>query len=323
MKTIPMGNTDIMITPVGIGVLTIGNTQLNLPLAEGAKIVRYSYDKGIRIFDTAQFYETYSYIKEAFRDIDMSSNNPDRPVIASKSLVLSYGEMEDAIQECLEVLDIETIDIFKLHEVREDPDFDERAGAWQCLLDYKEKGIVRAIGVSTHNVDVVNRMADIPDCDIVFPLINYAGLGIRRGPGPGTADEMAAAIRNCLDNGKTVFGMKAFGGGNLTGSYMKALNYVRDTGVQTMMIGFGKKSEIDDIVNYAEGKLPEDYQPEVSFKKIRIDQGDCEGCGACIEKCESRAIFRNELGLADVDHDKCLTCGYCAPVCPVRAIIMW
>ena len=273
MKTIPIGNTDIMITPVGMGVLTIGNTQLNLPLAEGAKIVRYAYDKGIRLFDTAQFYETYSYIREAFRDIDMSSNNPDRPVIARKSLVLSYGEMEDAIQECLEVLDIETIDIFKLHEVREDPDFDERAGAWQCLLDYKEKGIVRAIGVSTHNVDVVNRMADIPDCDIVFPLINYAGL--------------------------------------------------RDTGVQTMMIGFGKKSEIDDIVNYAEGKLPEDYQPEVSFKKIRIDQGDCEGCGACIEKCESRAIFRNELGLADVDHDKCLTCGYCAPVCPVRAIIMW
>ena len=101
MKTIPMGNTDIMITPVGMGVLTIGNTQLNLPLAEGAKIVRYAYDKGIRLFDTAQFYETYSYIREAFRDIDMSSNNPDRPVIASKSLVLSYGEMEDAIQEPL------------------------------------------------------------------------------------------------------------------------------------------------------------------------------------------------------------------------------
>lgn len=93
MKTFPIGNTEIMITPVGMGVLTIGNTQLNLPLAEGAKIVRYAYDKGIRLFDTAQFYETYSYIREAFRDIDMSSNNPDRPVIASKSLVLSYGEM--------------------------------------------------------------------------------------------------------------------------------------------------------------------------------------------------------------------------------------
>ena len=69
MKTFPIGNTEIMITPVGMGVLTIGNTQLNLPLAEGAKIVRYAYDKGIRLFDTAQFYETYPYIREALSGI--------------------------------------------------------------------------------------------------------------------------------------------------------------------------------------------------------------------------------------------------------------
>lgn len=323
MRKIPINNTDIMITPIGMGVLTIGNKQLDLSLKDGADIVRYAYDKGIRLFDTAQFYETYPYIREAFRDIDMSQSNPQRPIIASKSLVLSYGEMEAAINDCLQALNIDTIDIFKLHEVREDPDFDERAGAWQCLIDYKKKGIVRAIGVSTHNIDVVNRMADNAECDIVFPLINYAGLGIRKGSGFGTAEEMSSAIERCLANGKTVFGMKAFGGGNLTGTYMKALNYVRDTGVQTMIIGFGKKSEIDDIVNYAEGKLPDDYQPEYRFKKIHIDQGDCEGCGACIDKCESRAIFRNSYGLAEVDPDKCLTCGYCAPVCPVRAIIMW
>ena len=41
------------------------------------------------------------------------------------------------------------------------------------------------------------------------------------------------------------------------------------------------------------------------------------------ERCPNKAIFRNEAGLADVDHSVCLTCGYCAPVCPVRAIIMW
>ncbi|MCR5035286.1 MAG: aldo/keto reductase [Clostridia bacterium] len=318
-----LGNTEIYVTPIGLGVLTIGNTQLDLPLREGAEIVRYAYDKGINLFDTAQYYETYPYIREAFKDIDLSPDNPDRPIIASKSLDHSYEEMEAAIQECLDALGIERIDIFKMHEVRQEPDWSNRAGAWQCLIDYKKKGIVGAIGVSTHHVDITEMMADVPECDIVFPLINYAGLGIRKGDGPGTAAEMEAAIRKCLDAGKGVFAMKAFGGGNLTGTYMKSLNYVHDLGCHSIMVGMGKKSEIDDLVRYAEGELPEDYQPETRFKKIHIDQGDCEGCYTCVERCPNKAIYINEKGLADVNYDVCLTCGYCAPVCPVRAIIMW
>ena len=323
MERIKLGNTGLEVTPVGLGVLTVGNTQLDLPLHEGAEIVRYSYEKGIRLFDTAQYYETYPYIREAFRGIDCSRENPDRPIIASKSLDLTYEEMEAAIQECLQALDLDYIDIFKLHEVRQDPDWESRAGAWQCLLDYKARGVIGAIGVSTHHIDVVQRMADVPECDIVFPLINYAGLGIRKGSEPGTADEMADAIRASLRAGKGIFGMKAFGGGNLSGNYRVALDYVRDLGVHSIMVGMGKKEEVDRLVSYAEGTLPEDYAPDVSAKRIHVDQGDCEGCGACIERCPNHAIFRNDNGLAEVDHEICLTCGYCAPVCPVRAIIMW
>ncbi|MDO4870238.1 MAG: aldo/keto reductase [Bacillota bacterium] len=323
MKKNKLGNTDIYVTPIGLGVLTVGFSQLDLPLDEGAEIVRYAYEKGINLFDTAQYYETYPYMRKAFEGIDMSRNNPDRPIIASKSLYGSYEEMENAIQECLEALNIDHIDIFKLHEVRQDPDWESRAGAWQCLVDYKNKGIVDAIGVSTHHVDVCERMADVPECDIVFPLINYAGLGIRKGSEAGTVQEMEAAIEKCKQAGKGIFAMKAFGGGNLTGTYMKALDYVKDLGCNSIMVGMGKKSEVDDLVAYAEGRLPADYQPDVTAKKIHIDQGDCEGCGACVKRCPNKAIYFNENGLADINYDICLTCGYCAPVCPVRGIIMW
>ena len=323
MKTNQLGNTRIQVTPVGLGVLTIGNTQLDLPLHEGARIVRYAYDQGIRFFDTAQYYETYPYIREAFADVDCSKENPDRPVIASKSLDLSYEEMEAAIEEALRELDLEYIDVFLLHEVRQDPDWDSRAGAWQCLQDYKAKGVIGAIGVSTHHIDVVQRMINVPECDIVFPLINYAGLGIRKGAEPGTAEEMAEAIRQCLAVGKGVFAMKAFGGGNLSGQYRKALDYVQSLGVHSIMVGMGKEEEVDRLISYAEGTLPEDYAPDISAKRIHVDQGDCEGCGNCIDRCPNKAIFRNENGLAEVNYDICLTCGYCAPVCPVRAIIMW
>ncbi len=323
MKKVKLGNTNIEVTPIGLGVLTVGKTQLDLPLEEGADVVRYAYEKGIRLFDTAQYYETYPYIRGAFRDIDCSRENPNRPIIASKSLDLSYEEMEAAIEEALRDLDLEYIDVFLLHEVRQDPDWDSRAGAWQCLQDYKAKGVIGAIGVSTHHIDVVQRMINVPECDIVFPLINYAGLGIRKGAEPGTAEEMADAIRQCLAVGKGVFAMKAFGGGNLSGQYRKALDYVQSLGVHSIMVGMGKEGEVDRLISYAEGTLPEDYAPDISAKRIHVDQGDCEGCGNCIDRCPNKAIFRNENGLAEVNYDICLTCGYCAPVCPVRAIIMW
>lgn len=318
MKKIKLGNTGLEITPVGFGVLTVGNTQLNLSVEEGAELIRYALEKGINFLDTAQYYETYPYIRQALKLTDK------RPVICSKCLDASYREMEFAIKQALEEMDLDVIDLFLLHEVRNGTDWEDRAGAWRCLMDAKKAGLVKAIGVSTHHVDVAERMASVPELDVLFPLINMSSLGIRKGDGPGTKEEMAAAIRANAEAGKGVFAMKAFGGGNLTGSYLEALDYVRNLeGISSIMIGFGKKEEVDRIVEYAEGTIDPAYVPDITKKKIRIDQGDCEGCGACISRCPNKAIFRNEKGLAQVDHEICLTCGYCAPVCPTRAIIMF
>lgn len=318
MKKITLGNTGLRVTPVGFGVLTVGNTQLNLPVKEGAAILRYGLEKGINFLDTAQYYETYPYIREALKGTDF------HPIICSKCLDASYEAMEYAIEEALREMELDQIDIFLLHEVRQDPDWDDRAGAWQCLLNAKKSGRVKAIGVSTHHVDVAEKMAGIPEVDVLFPLINFQSLGIRKGDGSGTKEEMAAAIKANADAGKGVFAMKAFGGGNLTGSYLEALDYVTGLeGVDSVMVGFGKKEEIDRIIEYMEGTIDRGYAPDITTKKIRIDQGDCEGCGACLKRCPNKAIFRNDNGLAEVNHEICLTCGYCAPVCPVRAIIMF
>lgn len=317
MRKKKLGNTGIEVSEFGFGVMTIGSSQLDLSLEEGSELVRYGLEKGLQFLDTAQYYETYPYIREALKQTKL------RPVICSKSLDVSYGKMREAVEEALRELCLERIDIFLLHEVRTDPDWQTRAGAWRCLQDVKKEGLVKAIGVSTHHVDVAQRIADTPEADVLFPLINFQGLGIRRGNGPGTKEEMAEAIAACSRSGKGVFAMKAFGGGNLTGSYTQALDYVRGlSGIDSIMIGFGNKEEVDRIVQYADGTLPADYCPDISQKRIRIDQGDCEGCGACKERCPNHAIFWNENGLAQVDPDICLTCGYCAPVCPVRAIIL-
>lgn len=318
MKKNKLGNTGLEVSPIGFGVLTVGNTQLNLSIEEGAEVLRYALERGINFLDTAQYYETYPYIRHALKGTNFE------PIIASKCLSPTYSDMKEAVEEARIELDRDVIDIFMLHEVRNEPDLSIRAGAWECLQECKAKGIVKAIGISTHHVEVAAEAAKMDELDVLFPLINFKGLGIRKGLGPGSKEEMEIAIKEASKAGKGVFAMKVFGGGNLTGHYVEALDYVKNLeGISSMMVGFGFKHEVDRIIEYIEGTLPKDYVPDITKKRMHVDQGDCEGCGACIERCPNHAIFFNTDGLAQVDDSICITCGYCAPECPVRALIMY
>ncbi|MBR6812863.1 MAG: aldo/keto reductase [Oscillospiraceae bacterium] len=317
MKENHLGLTGLKVSCAGFGVLPMGPNQLALSIDEGAAILKNAIERGITFIDTAQYYKTYPYIKRALEGIS------EPPVICSKSLERSYEGMMDAIAEARRELSLDVIDVFLMHEVRSGG-LGERPGAWQALIDAKKQGLVKAIGLSTHHVDITEEAALIPELDVVFPLLNYAGLGIRRGNEFASAEDMEKAIALCRKHGKGVFTMKAFGGGNLTSNYRKALDYIFSVpGIDSVMIGFGSVRELDDLFAYLGGEMDESYNPDVSNKKVHISQDDCEGCGACKAACPAGAIFYNENGLAQVDHSICLTCGYCSPVCPVRAVIMY
>ncbi|MEG0918487.1 MAG: aldo/keto reductase [Anaerovoracaceae bacterium] len=315
MELRKLGNTDILISPVGFGVLTIGKTQLNLSISEGAELIKYAVDSGINFFDTAQYYETYTYLQEGIKSFDEKDI-----VICSKSLDHGYYQMKYAVKEALENLNRTYIDIFLLHELRPNQD---RSGAWEYLIEAKKEGLVKAIGISTHHTDVVLSSLEFPSIDVIFPLINLEGLGIRTGDRIGTKEDMEKAILAASKKGVGIFLMKAFGGGNLTHRYIEALDYVSNLdGVNSIMIGFGQKKEIDKAISYFNGTIDRSYIPDTSMKKIRIEDGNCEGCGTCVARCPNKALSLVN-GMAYVDHNICLTCGYCAPVCPTRAIIMF
>ena len=175
MEKVRLGNTDIFVSRAGFGVLPMGPSQLALSVEDGAAVLRYALERGIDFIDTAQYYRTYPYIRKA-----LEGNDFQQVVLCSKSLCADYEGMMEAIWEAQEALDRKVIDIFLMHEVRSGQ-LEERKGAWQALVDAKAKGLVRAIGLSTHHVDITAAAAGMTELDVVFPLINYAGLGIRKG----------------------------------------------------------------------------------------------------------------------------------------------
>ena len=324
-----LGNTGLSVSRAGFGVLPMGPAQLALPLEEGAELLLYGMQAGMNFFDTAEYYQTYPYLRLAMDQWQARGGDLSQLVISSKSLAQDYAGMMTAIEDARKQLDREVIDIFLMHEVRSGQ-LAERKGAWEALKDARAQGLVKAIGLSTHHVNVAREAASMDDLDVVFPLLNYAGLGIRIASENGKErfakpEEMLQAIRLCHAAGKGVYSMKAFGGGSLTATYQKALDFVfSQPDIDSVMLGFGRKSEIDDLLSWLAGTMPVGYNPDISKKRVRVNQEDCEGCGACRSMCASGAIFWNrENGLAEIDQEKCITCGYCIPACPVRAMIMY
>jgi predicted aldo/keto reductase-like oxidoreductase len=322
MELVKLKNLDVKVSPLCLGTIPFGFDYRDLPLEEGADLLLYAYKKGINFWDTAEYYDTYKYIKPALERISSECCDLPRPVISTKSLARNVRSMTDAVHASMTDMGIDHIDIFLMHEIYSLEDWHERKGAWDALVSFKKQGLISAIGVSTHHIEVAELMAVTDECDILFALINHQGLGVRSYDGPGNKEDMEQAIKKNSDSGKDVYTMKAFGGGNLIKDYVKCLDYNSSLpGTFSCAVGMGTREEIDKAVDYFNGRLDNEYEPDISGKHMIVDQGDCIGCGSCIERCKSKAISRNKNGLAEIDKTVCVQCKYCAPVCPVRAIV--
>ncbi|MCK4240188.1 MAG: aldo/keto reductase [Candidatus Atribacteria bacterium] len=313
MKKNYLGKTGIKVTEMCFGALPLGPLQANISVEVGAKLIRTALEKGINFIDTAEVYQTYPYIKKALEGYN------DEVIIATKSSAETYKKMEQSIKDALESLNRTYIDIFLLHAARVTPSvFEERAGALQCLKDYKSKGVVRAIGISTHAVGIVRRAVEIKEIDIVFPIINKLGMGIIGG----SVDDMVKAISETYREGKGLYAMKALAGGHLINQLEESFNFVRNIkGISSIAVGMVNQEELELNLKIFNN---EEISQELLTQKIKPGKrlfilSFCKGCGTCVKTCPNNALSL-ENGKAVVDHKLCILCGYCNPVCPEFAI---
>ena len=173
----------------------------------------------------------------------------------------------------------------------------------------------RAIGISTHAVEVVKKAAEVEEIDIVFPIINMVGLGIIGG----TTEDMISAIHKVHKSGKGIYAMKALAGGYLFKRIEEAINFVRKIKeIHSTAIGMINSQEIMLNLKIFENKKLEQEelaQKGIQRKKLFISRF-CKGCGTCIEACPNGALSIRG-GKAYVDYNLCITCGYCVPHCPI------
>lgn len=302
-----LGSTGLRVSRMCFGVLTVGPLQANLSVDQGAGVIRYALDCGVNFMDTAQYYQTYPYIRQALKGY------PGEVVIASKSYAYTKDMMAQSLEEARRELDRDVVDVFMLHEQESALTIKGHWEAYEYLLDCKDRGIIKAAGISTHTIAGVKAAAGIPEIDVIHPLYNISGVGIV----DGSISEMAAAVKEAVEAGKGIYSMKPLGGGNLLRNTEEALAFVLgNQDLQSIAVGMKTTAEVDMNIRLFEGKeVPARIRDRVNAvpRALHIESW-CQGCGQCVERCSAKAL-KLVGGKAEVDRQACRLCGYCGPVC--------
>jgi aryl-alcohol dehydrogenase-like predicted oxidoreductase len=224
LPTRRLGTTDMAITRVGFGAWAIGGTEWSRsgrPLDDETSIaaIHRAVERGINWIDTAPIYglgHSEEVVRRALQDLPAG----ERPCVFTKCGIV-WGEdqapprrvgapasLRRELDDSLRRLDVERIDLYQMHRPAEDGTPLEEY--WQLMLDFKKAGKVRAVGLSNHSVEQLERAERIGHVDSLQPPFS----AIRR--------RAAAEIAWCADHGTGVIVYSPMQAGLLTGAFSAA-----------------------------------------------------------------------------------------------------
>jgi len=224
-----LGNSDMEITPIGIGAWAMGGGGWKFSWGpqddrESIAAIHTALDRGVNWMDTAAVYGLGHSEEVVARALEGRAN---RPYVFTKcqrvwneKKELSGSLKADSLrQECeasLKRLKVERIDVYQIHWPEPDADVEE---GWTTLAKLREQGKVRWIGVSNFNSAQMDR------CERIAPVTSlqppYSAIS------PEVEDE---TLPYCRRNGIGVIVYSPMKSGLLTGKMTRkrAANFAPD-----------------------------------------------------------------------------------------------
>lgn len=239
------------------------------------------------------------------------------------------------------------IDYGFIHCIDELSDWQEYQdnGAYAYLLQLKQQGVVRHIGLSSHTPSTIQRVLDEAPVDMLMFSVN-PGYDYQKGEyAKGSVEERTAIYRRCEAEGIGIAVMKPFSGGQLLDASLspfgqaltqyQCMQYALDRpGVITVLPGMSSVEQAEHLLGFFCASEPErDYSVIGSFSPADA-VGKCVYCNHC-KPCpvgidvglvnKYYDLARNgdsmaaehyhglELGAGD-----CIQCGHCNSRCPFQ-----
>jgi aryl-alcohol dehydrogenase-like predicted oxidoreductase len=202
MQTKQLGNSDMHITPLGIGAWAMGGGGWAFAWGpqdddESIAAIHAALDAGLNWIDTAAVYGLGHSEEVVARALKGRS---PKPFVFTKCERVWYERGEigkslkaDSIRREVEAslrrLQVDSIDLYQIHWPEPDEDIEE---GWTTMAELQREGKVRWIGVSNFNADLLRRAQAIapvtslqPPYSIVSPEIEEAVLPYAQQHGIG------------------------------------------------------------------------------------------------------------------------------------------
>jgi len=253
-ETVPLGKTKMNWTRFCLGTgMSGGNRQSNHTRMGKEKfetLINGAYDRGVRVFDLADLYGTHPFLIPALKTIPR-----DKYSVITKIWFRPGGipepERPDAdvvVERFLKEIKTDYLDLVLLHCVTADKWNEDLRKQMDLLAKMKDKGLIRAHGVSCHSLGALKTAAAEPWVDSVHARINPDGISMDDKP-----ENVIPVLKQIHAAGKGVVGMKIAGEGKYRNNEEKkneSARFVLGLGcVDILNIGFEKQEEIDDFAD--------------------------------------------------------------------------
>ncbi len=312
--------------------------------------IRQAYEGGVNYFDLATAESrTFPYFGAALGDvrknvryqIHFGANYQGGPY----GFTLDAEAIKKSIHWQLEELGTDYIDYGFIHCLDEVADWRkyQKNGALAFLMELKEQGIVRHLGLSSHTPATIQQVMDDVPLDMLMFSVNAAYDYHKGTYGRGSTDERTAVYRRCEAEGVGIAVMKPFAGGQLLDAslppfgqaltHYQCLQYALDRpGVLTVLPGMSSVEQIKHLLGFFEASPEEkDYSVLGSFTPPDA-VGKCVYCNHCAP-CPQGI----QIGLVNKYYDlalrgdamaeehyrelekhasDCIQCGHCNSRCP-------
>jgi len=252
-ETIPLGKSGIKTSRFCLGTGMSGSNRASnhtrMGKAKLEALIRGAYDRGTRTFDLADLYGTHPYIIPALKGIPR-----DKFTLITKLWFRPGGLPETerpdpdvVVHRFMKEIGTDYLDLVLLHCVTSAKWPEELRRQMDSMSKLKEKGEIRALGVSCHSLQALEAAANEPWVDSVHARINPFGMSMDDAP-----EKVVPILKKIHQAGKGVVGMKIVGEGKLRDQPEKrqeSVRYVLGLGcVDILNVGCEKIDEVEDLV---------------------------------------------------------------------------
>lgn len=249
---VTLGKSGVKVTRIGIGTGSNGGrVQRELGQKAFTELVRHAYDRGIRLFDTADNYEgMHEMLAEALKGIDR-----DTYTIQTKMKIGGNPNPWESIDRFRKELNSDYFDSFLMHCATQSNWTEILQRQMDILAEAKEKQAIRSHGASVHGTLALKEMTSSNWMDVSLLRVNHNGTKMDNLEDDwnknGNVEECVAQIRKIHDSGSGVIGMKIIGNGDFTDPEVRdaSFKYVMNLDcVDAVIIGFKSPAEIDEAI---------------------------------------------------------------------------